>query len=820
MFQNIQNEEKQNNYEDVEIEKENIKDILKGIVKKQNLILYIISFMISTVGFGNNINPFAPAMLAAVCSNNIPMGIIYILTLIGTGIGFGKDGILIYFLTSLIFIVTLSMFKIKVDTKNENKKLCLRICVATAIAQIIKMAFGKILIYDLLISITSIIAVGIFYKIFEAAVRVIKDSEFKKAFAIEEVLAASLLIAISVAGFKEILIFGFSLKNILSILIVLILGWQNGILVGGTTGIIIGFVLGIIGNGDIGQISSYAISGMIAGLLNRLGKIGVIAGFVLGNAFLTYISNGDMQSIIKFQEILIAALGLLALPKNIKINIEDVVGNTKYFPVTGENKLKEDENAIYKLNNVSDVISEVAKSYKDVAAAVVEKENINEKYFNTFKRELEKNILDLEDNILYDNFIEEDNLYEDIFNIMLEKNYILKEDIIRILEKNNNYIIETDDDQTNKKIDDDINSIIRAISSAYRISKINSIYDKKIEQSKENMGNQLEGISKVINTIVENLSEEKKSENILEQDEILELLNKKDLHVQNVKIINNKDEKTEIEIFTDICSSDKIEECKCEKIEKLLNKRLNKNVKLVTEKCCRLLDSDICRLKYISNNKFDMQVGISKATKSGSPISGDSSLNVTLEDGKKLIAISDGMGSGPEAKKCSNIAIKLLNSMLSSGFDKETSIELINSSLCMNSKDETYATLDMAIFDLYKGNIEFVKNGACPTYIKNKKNVEIIKTISIPTGILENIDLEVFDRDIADGDILLMCSDGIIESNSEFENKELWLKYLLENIETDNPQKIADLVLQEAIDNCVGKAKDDMTVMVIKINKN
>ena len=190
-----------------------------------------------------------------------------------------------------------------------------------------------------------------------------------------------------------------------------------------------------------------------------------------------------------------------------------------------------------------------------------------------------------------------------------------------------------------------------------------------------------------------------------------------------------------------------------------------------------------------------------------------------LEDGKRLLAISDGMGSGPKARQSSNIAIKLLKRLLLSGFDKETSVDLINSSICLNSKDETYATLDIAIVDLFKGNIEFIKNGACPTYVKNKKNVDIIKTISLPTGILENIELDVFDRDIEDGDILVMCSDGIIESNTEYENKELWLKYLLENIETDNAQKIADLVLQEAIDNCVGQAKDDMTVMVMKINK-
>ena len=65
-----------------------------------------------------------------------------------------------------------------------------------------------------------------------------------------------------------------------------------------------------------------------------------------------------------------------------------------------------------------------------------------------------------------------------------------------------------------------------------------------------------------------------------------------------------------------------------------------------------------------------------------------------------------------------------------------------------------------------------------------------------------------------------MCSDGIIESNSEYENKELWLKYLLEEMETDNPQKIADIILAEAVDNNYGIPKDDMTVVVVKLEKN
>ena len=40
---------------------------------------------------------------------------------------------------------------------------------------------------------------------------------------------------------------------------------------------------------------------------------------------------------------------------------------------------------------------------------------------------------------------------------------------------------------------------------------------------------------------------------------------------------------------------------------------------------------------------------------------------------------------------------------------------------------------------------------------------------------------------------------------------------MLEDIETEDSQRIADLILQEAIDNCYGKEKDDMTVIVCKV---
>ena len=94
----------------------------------------------------------------------------------------------------------------------------------------------------------------------------------------------------------------------------------------------------------------------------------------------------------------------------------------------------------------------------------------------------------------------------------------------------------------------------------------------------------------------------------------------------------------------------------------------------------------------------------------------------------------------------------------------------------LNENNEIFATLDIAIVDLYKGNIEFIKSGACPTYIKNKKRVQMIKSTSLPTGIIEETTIQTFDKDIEAGDIMLMCSDGILDSNIEYKNKELYVK--------------------------------------------
>ena len=828
MFQNINVDT--GYIDENEIKTKRIKQkFIKENLSKQNIILYLISFMVSTVQFGNGLAPFAIAIIAAMLSNNIPIIITYLLTCIGTFIGFRGSGLLIYILTSLILVAFSIFLTPKIDESTNQKNLTPHLIVSCFIVQVLKIMMGPVLIYDVLLAVVYTIVTVIFYKIFLSSVLVIKESKIKKAFSIEEIIGTSLMVAIAVSAFKDITIFNYSVRNILSVFIVLFLGWQNGMLIGATSGVIIGSVIAVVQNGDPILIAAFAISGMIAGLLNKIGKIGVIIGFILGTVILTYVANGNTESIIMIQEILIASIGLLATPKNIKINIEDMFDHFKYLPKAPTNRLEPTTDMAYKLNNVSNAISEVAKSYKEAAATVLEDEEIEEeRNKEIFVTELENNIADLKDNVIYDDLINEDSpIVNDIFKFLIDKNEINVEQLIKIFENHNNYILGFDDSELSKKITEEIEKMVKAINSSYRISKLNFIWKKKIIENKEAMGTQLDGISKTISDIAEGISKDLDQENVMtEKEKIKKLLEQKNIIAEDINIKKQKNNKLEVTLYVKPCNeyednnSLEVEECLTDKIRPILSKFFKQELDIQLVDCAIQNDKEICYFKYTSKNKYSLQIGLAKTTKNGSPVSGDTSLKMKLQDGKQLIAISDGMGSGPNARKSSRIATQMLKRLLGSGFNKETSLDIINSNMCLNSEDDSYATLDIAIFDLFEGNVEFIKSGASPTYIKNRKHVDIIKNLTLPAGILNDIDLKISDRDLEENEILVMCSDGIIESNTEYENKDLWLKYLLEEMDTQNPQKIADIILAESIDNNFGIPKDDMTVIVCKLVKN
>ena len=814
MLQNISKElDYDENTEKVKNKAELI-EVLKKIFTKQNIAVYLLTFLISMVGFGEDslIAPFGIALTAACISTGMPMLVVYISSVIGTTIKFGFNGLLMYVVASLIVLLLSVVAKPKrvYDDSNEKVRLGARLAFSVFAVQLIYILFTGFYMYDFLTAIMIAITSYIFYKIFVNSISVVKEYGIKRVFTVEEVIGASLLLAIAISAVGDYSILGFGVRNIFCIFMVLYLGYRNGMLVGATAGITIGVVISILGGEEQILIAAYAISGLIAGLLNKFGKIGVIIGFVIGNIAVAYAANGGAHNIIMFQEILIAAVGLLFVPKVTKISIEDVLPNTKLLPEAG-GTLEESTETLEKLNSISKTISDMASNY--------EENDIYDRNLEMFEDELLNSLEGLEGNNLYDDiYNNEDNIIEDIFNYLQENGVMTDNGLISIFAKHNTYLMNSENDYIKTEELDEMREIIKAINTAYRISKNNFIWQKKLDENNKNVSKQLKNVSKAINNIASSLKENT-DEYESEKAEIEDLLKDKGILLKEISIKKENTGRVIVNAYTNICDDAEGKNCPIKPIDKALNKVFDEKFMLQDQKCGIRLNKNTCSYTFISDDKYIIQTGIAKTKKNDSIVSGDNISQIRLGDGKYMLAISDGMGSGANARRNSKIAISMLERLFSTGFDKETSINLINSAIMNANREEMYATLDIEILDLYAGKMQILKNGACPTYIKRGKNVSIIKSTSLPTGIVDDISVDTYDTDLNDGDIVVICSDGIIESNNEYANKELWLKYLLEEVQTDSPERIADIILHESIDNDFGKAKDDMTVIAFKVNK-
>lgn len=208
--------------------------------------------------------------------------------------------------------------------------------------------------------------------------------------------------------------------------------------------------------------------------------------------------------------------------------------------------------------------------------------------------------------------------------------------------------------------------------------------------------------------------------------------------------------------------------------------------------------------------------GASRRAKRGCPVSGDNYLVKELPGGRLLAVLSDGMGAGPRADLESRSTVTLLEQLLQAGLEEDAAIRTVNSVLLLRSAEETFATVDMTIIDLVAGNAEFLKIGAAPSFILRGQEIQVVRSSSLPIGILNNVEIDTTHRALRPGDAVVMISDGLLSGGEKEGGRELdWLQRMLVKIEGRNPQELAGQILGRAIQRGQD-ASDDLTVLVLK----
>ena len=212
---------------------------------------------------------------------------------------------------------------------------------------------------------------------------------------------------------------------------------------------------------------------------------------------------------------------------------------------------------------------------------------------------------------------------------------------------------------------------------------------------------------------------------------------------------------------------------------------------------------------------FDAAFGVACMKKSGETASGDTHSVIKIDEGKFMVALSDGMGSGEYARRISESTISLLESFYRAKMPSDLILSTVNKLLTFN-KEERFACVDIAVVDLNNGKADVVKIGSPVGFILSGNTVKILENASLPLGILDSIRPDVGEYTLNENDVLLFISDGISDAFGSTTD----LYDVLRTIPLHNPQQLADCLLEKALRSYGGAAKDDMTAVAVRLFKN
>ena len=218
----------------------------------------------------------------------------------------------------------------------------------------------------------------------------------------------------------------------------------------------------------------------------------------------------------------------------------------------------------------------------------------------------------------------------------------------------------------------------------------------------------------------------------------------------------------------------------------------------------------------VESVKYHTLQGVAKIGKGCSKISGDNFSLLDLPGGKQGVILSDGMGAGQTAFRESAMVVEVLEELLGAGFPEETALQMLNTAMVMGREEVRFSTIDMSLFHLYTGKFETIKAGASTTFIKQKGKVERIKSTSLPMGVMSKLEADKTERQLEDGDMVIMITDGVMDALPVGE-QDFLMQMIIEGTQIQNPKEMAHHILEQVL-KCSGEIPlDDMTVLVIGI---
>ncbi|WP_141535460.1 stage II sporulation protein E [Bacillus cereus] len=765
-------------------------------------IIVVIGFLLGRAYILTNILPFALPFFAAVYVMKRDKMPLAFLALMGGALSVSIDNLFFTFasiFTFFIYNIFFSRF-----TRKTVGLVPFQVFISALTAHLVVVYFAQqtVTMYDLLVSTIEAGLSFVLTMIFLQSVPLLVERKGKQqTLETEEIVCLIILLASVLTGTTDWFVYDASIQHIFTRYLVLVFAFIAGAATGSTVGVVTGLILSLANVSSLSQLSLLAFSGLLGGLLKEGKRIGVSLGLLIGTSLITLYVDKQTSIVTTLIESGVAIVLFLLTPKLVMDRI------AKFMPGTQEHSQDQQQY----LRRMRDVTANKINQFANVFAALSNSFSV----YGYVEEEDKETEADLFLSTITAKTCQTCFKKDQCWVVNFDKTYdymkqIMNETEEGTLQHNRKLVREWDKHCVRGKKVTDL--VAGELDHFYEGQKLR----KQMKENRRIVAEQLLGVSKVMEDFAKEIQRERENHQA-QEEQILQAFRDFGVEVEHVDIYCLDRGSIDIEMLIPVASN---EHGECEKlVAPMLSDILKENIVVKHEEKSSYPNGHSL-ISFGSAKTYSLDTGLATAAKGGGFVSGDSYAMMDLSVGKYALAISDGMGNGQRAHMESRETVKLLQKILQSGIDEEIAIKSINSILSLRTTEEMYTTLDLAMVDLRDASAKFLKVGSTPSFVKRGNNILKIEASNLPIGIIEDVEVDVVGEQLKTGDILIMMSDGIFEGAQHVENHELWIKRKIKELQTEDPQEIADIIMEEVIRSGDGYINDDMTIVVAKVKKN
>ena len=596
-----------------------------------------------------------------------------------------------------------------------------------------------------------------------------------------DVAAMIVTFGVLMLSFSGVTVSGVSVGRVMIVLTIMVCARIGGLSGGAVAGVAAGAVQGLSTAGLSYLSGAYGLGGLMAGVFSPLGKIAVAVAFVISNGIASLQVNGSAQVLYGAIEVAVASVLYMLIPQSRRLTNLFAVRHDK---LPGDSLRK---NVILRLRYASDAMLGASEAVDKISKAL--SESAADDLPGVYGRVVEKVCMSCSQCVVCwrKNRDETQKSFSRLSYPLREHGRVDRNDF-------------------------DVPFLTRCGRAGEVRDAVNSEY--KELQAKENARLRAEQVRTVVEEHFRSTSQ------MLEDmaDEFEQYQHFDEECGEFTREVLRRHEMTPIEVC---CRLDRFGRMTVEAhVFKTRGVHVNKGqlTRELSAACGRTfaqpgisVSGERMRLQWSQKPVYTVQRGFAQHAAGGAVLCGDCAAAFTDGSGRYFSVLSDGMGTGSRAAVDGTMTASMAQSLLKAGIGFESTLKMINAAMLAKGSEESLATLDVVSVDLFTGEAQLRKAGAAGTVLRRKNRAEYLEAKSAPVGILPEINFARSEKTVGAGDIIVMVSDGVTASGTE------WLTDLVGSYMDDDPQRLAEQIVDRALKDRTDGHEDDVSAVVLMV---